>query len=950
MKQHNLKFVLFLLFLLSMFSLHPQQKTSYAPKVNEPLKLTEDNQRHFDETGIVRCATLEAEALRRQNTPSLQSVEEFENWLAPLVEERKQRIAQEINDGTYRKAQITIPIIFHVISGSAGDRYDISASQIRAQIDQLNLDFNNLSGSTYGVAASAGITFIPAMVDPNGNPLAEPGIHRVHGYSGAHSISYTDKTIKPATIWNRSRYANIWTVNLSGGMLGYAQFPINSTLPGIPGPPEGASTDGVVIDSGSVGSVAKPGTTKNYNLGRTLTHEMGHWIGLRHVWGDTTSCTNDDYCADTPDSTEANYGCPNIDRCTRDGLGRDMVQNYMDYSNDSCMNTFTVDQVSRILTVIEKATGISELPSSNTGELIRPVIAFETQSHSEPEGTDCIFKDVNIPLKIGKAPSANATITFSLSGTATNMVDYELLTPSITFNSGSTDNKILKLRIYEDGFLENDETIIINMTLSTTGDATLTTDGKETFTYTIINDDYGPSSGTQVTLLNENFESYNDFIIDNIGSWLTLDLDKLNTYFSIDKPTYPNVGVPMAFQIYNPATTTPSPSTNSNGESGPKSEKRNFNPRSGSKYAAAWAAKTGSISSLKNDDWLISPVLSLGASNSSVSFWVKSLSDSYGLEQYNVGVYVGTGVPTSESDFKQISSASETAPYGSWKEDTYDLSAYNNQNIRIGIHYISKDQYMFMVDDFVAITYNQNNVQTATNAETSATMHFSGVGEAYAYDSATNNIIARIQKTDSFEYGCADISVMRAGSGSQEYLSSIPSDFVMDKVFKVTTDNANSSGDVTLSFYFKATEIAGWESATGKNRSELHIIREVNGLVQEAITATISSYGTDVILTAKVTGINGNYYFGALGALSVVMLNKFSMFPNPVTNLLTIKTGNSLLPENYTVYNILGQVVLSNNIKNESDLLINTSSLNNGMYFIRLSQESYQVSLPFIKK
>jgi hypothetical protein len=373
MKQNNFKKLLGLFMFLMIFSLQAQQKSKLTSKAifNESLQLTEENQRHFNETGYVRCATVEMDELRRQNDPTIQSKEAFENWLAPLIEARKQRVAEEKANGTFRRVVVNIPIIFHVITNTAGDAYDLSASRIQAQIDQLNIDFGNLAGSTDPVATDAEINFIPALIDPDGNTLTEPGIDRVYGYSGTLSASSFDNTIKPATVWDRSLYANIWTGNLGGGLLGYAQFPSNSTLPGMPVDGGSALTDGVVVLAGAVGSVANPGTAAPYNLGRTLTHEIGHWIGLRHIWGDS-NCGND-YCADTPQSTTSNFGCPTQTTC--DGI-QDMVENYMDYTDDACMNIFTYDQVNRMITVLENGTGISNLPNSTTGN---PTIALDAR-------------------------------------------------------------------------------------------------------------------------------------------------------------------------------------------------------------------------------------------------------------------------------------------------------------------------------------------------------------------------------------------------------------------------------------------------------------------------------------------------------------------------------------------------------------------------------------------
>jgi len=930
MKQNNFKLVIGFFMFLMVFSLQAQKKSGQRALSNEPLQLTEENQRHFNETGFVRCATVEVEALRRQNDPTVQSVEEFENWLAPLIEERKQRIAQQKADGTFRRIEYNIPIIFHVITGSAGDAYDLSASQIQAQIDQLNIDFRNLAGSTDPAAADSEINFIPAMVDPNGIPLAEPGIDRVYGYAGAQSQGTMDGGIKQATIWDRSLYANIWTANLSGGLLGYAQFPSNSTLPGMPTNGGSAQTDGVVVLAGTVGSVANPGTAAPYNLGRTLTHEVGHWIGLRHIWGDA-NC-GDDYCADTPESATSNFGCPTLTTC--DGI-QDMVENYMDYTNDACMDIFTNDQVGRMVTALENATGLSSLPSSTTGNG-SPTIAFSSSSESEIEGTSCTARDVSIPVLIGLGASADATVTFSASGSATNMADFEILTPSVTFPAGDNSAQNLTLRIYEDGFVEADETIVVDMSLSTSGDAELATNGSETLIFTILNDDNAPNSGSTVTLISDDFESYTDFIIDGIGDWITIDDDGLNTYTGgNDTPAWANAGAAMAYQIFNPVTAAV---TNSDGSDG---ETRDFDPRSGAKYAAAWAAVPGANPA--NDDWLVSPVLSLGASGNSVSFWVKAMSDTYGPENYNVGVYVGNGTPTSGSDFTMISAASLTAPYGVWTEDTYDLSAYNNQDIRIGIHCISADRYMFMVDDFSVTTFGQDSVQTAVNSGTSAQMDLIGPGSAYGYDSASGNIMAQVQNNDAFNYGCADISVMRAGSGAQMYENPDTGEYVMDKAFKIDTDAGNVAGDVMAAFYFTEDEVSGWETATGQVRADLYIIREVNGNVEDIVPATIGSYGaTDVTLQGSFTGADGDFYFGPLNAVLSVednVFETFSMYPNPANNEVTIELRSDQ-DVNITIFDIRGREVFTNGYVNNSALFnrtLNLDAMTTGLYLVQIT-------------
>ena len=162
------------------------------------------------------------------------------------------------------------------------------------------------------------------------------------------------------------------------------------------------------------------------------------------------------------------------------------------------------------------------------------------------------------------------------------------------------------------------------------------------------------SAQAQTVLLNEDFESYPDFTITNFGGWSLLDLDQLDTtnYLGGDPAppinwvaNWPNAGSKMAFQIFNF-----SQSNATNDFIGTSGDIRNFNPRSGQKYAACWAGRM--VQSYQgNNDWLIAPAVTLGASGNQISMYLKSLSSSYGDERFQVGVYVGAGNPTKSEDF-----------------------------------------------------------------------------------------------------------------------------------------------------------------------------------------------------------------------------------------------------------------------------------------------------------
>ncbi|MCJ7934167.1 MAG: T9SS type A sorting domain-containing protein [Chryseobacterium sp.] len=216
----------------------------------------------------------------------------------------------------------------------------------------------------------------------------------------------------------------------------------------------------------------------------------------------------------------------------------------------------------------------------------------------------------------------------------------------------------------------------------------------------------GTIGHAQTVLIDEGFESYTNFAITGFGNWLTLDLDGLGTYYGGGPviggetspswtPNWTNVGDPMAFQIFNPTACNV---TNNLTSTAADEEVRNFTAHSGQKYAASWAGSpTASVTA--NNDWLISPAVTLGTNSNTLTFWVKALSPDY-VESYKVGVYVGSASPISSSNFTIISSAAAlTAPYAGWQQVTLNLDAYAGQTVRIGFQYMSANKYMFMLDD-----------------------------------------------------------------------------------------------------------------------------------------------------------------------------------------------------------------------------------------------------------
>lgn len=282
------------------------------------------------------------------------------------------------------------------------------------------------------------------------------------------------------------------------------------------------------------------------------------------------------------------------------------------------------------------------------------------------------------------------------------------------------------------------------------------------------------SASAQVTVFEDGFETYDDFLITGFGGWLTLDLDGLETYVGglPDNTPAPwaNAGDPQAWMIFNPVAATVSNSTDAC-STALGTENRNFDPHGGDKLAVSWAGvPAGGIGA--NDDWLVSPPVSLGASNNNVEFWVKQLSSCYGTERFRVGVYVGTGTPTTGADFTIISPAPNVTATTSWVLKTYSLAAYNNQTIRIGIRNQSADAYMLMVDDF-KVTSSNLAVNEAFSSKFSVypnpatnTIYISntdGIQLNQISISDLNGRVVKTVKTDGMEQAEMNIGELSAG-------------------------------------------------------------------------------------------------------------------------------------------------------------------------------------------
>lgn len=304
---------------------------------------------------VTRCASTERDSVRLLKNPSLrnlrmQSEQAIQDYVRSNVAARTS--ASEV---------ITIPVVVHVVHnradqvvGGAGNG-NISDAQIQSQIDVLNEDYGNTSGYkgfyTDSLGVDTGIRFKLVSV-----------VRTYNATSQFSPITDADDLANISPAWFTNRYLNIWVTRLNDRYLGTSQFPVvtelNDRTAGLATSENGetdALTDGVIIDFRYFGRNSDVITSRIYNLGRTTTHEVGHWLGLIHIWGDATCGT--DYCDDTPTANTKNettdVSCsPVYSQCRGTLVTRNMIENYMDYSPDVCMSIFTNDQKERMHAVL----------------------------------------------------------------------------------------------------------------------------------------------------------------------------------------------------------------------------------------------------------------------------------------------------------------------------------------------------------------------------------------------------------------------------------------------------------------------------------------------------------------------------------------------------------------------------------------------------------------------
>ena len=403
------------------------------------------------------CGTQEIMELDMQKNPELRM--QYNDFMKQLSQ-----ITAAATPSTARAEKRIIPVVFHVIHQCGPE--NISKEQILDQIRILNDDFAKLNATINqtpechaAVAADCNIEFRLATKDDQGN--CTDGIVRVA--SPKTYEANNDNGVKAVSRWNSDKYLNVWVVNsigsvqgTGGEVLGYAQFPFGGLL----------STDGVVLRYDCVGSIGAAQTGPFApRFGRTMTHEVGHWLGLRHIWGDA-DCGSDGV-DDTPIAQEPNYGVCWSDfpyhllTCSSDSTDEcgEMFMNYMDYSDDQCMSMFTLGQKAVMdATLASFRYNISsEINLAATGtrdeDIANPVVCVPFANFCDNRrlvcaGSSVTFEDASYNAATytrswnfeGGTPATSTAVSPSVTYDAAGLYDVSLTSTSTAGENTNTKN------------------------------------------------------------------------------------------------------------------------------------------------------------------------------------------------------------------------------------------------------------------------------------------------------------------------------------------------------------------------------------------------------------------------------------------------------------------------------------------------------------------------------
>ena len=781
---------------------------------------------------------------------------------------------------------ITIPVVVHVIhtGGDVGTIYNPSDAQILRAINYLNSVYNGTYPGTQG-AGDLGIQFALAQRDPNCNPTN--GINRVDGsgvagyvsgginvdnFSGADEVS-----VKDLSRWDNTQYYNIWIVNRIDGndgtsgqyIAGFAYFP------GI-----GAAKDGIVMLA-----------TQMETGQKTLPHEIGHAFSLYHPFqgsADVAVCPSNTDCnlqgdqvCDTPPISEninpmtgvIDFSCRsdlsapnNVNPCTGALFTPATEYNYMNYT--TCYNQFTVGQAQRMQASL--ATGRASLAASSGAvapsgaSCSTPKIDFELQGDRHTEATalntGCRnYKDYSYNVLIGGGSTATATATLTVTGgTAVQGLDFDMTTngsfasPSLqlTFPAGSSASQPFTIRVYDDAGVNGTRTATLGFTVNNGGGNVIAGDGRPNFILTIADNDYSPTAGTATT----GTKTIGAF--QYIAAFAPFDASQQSQRAQIlyKASELTAAGIPagpiraVGFQINSKNSIRPFTNLNIKMGMVPINylyDGSNLTIGGGSMTQVKSLASYSTVAGANMFN-LDAPFIWDGSSSIIVELCYDNGTASPSDHADQLVFYTDGGGSSDANALFQNSVTCEqpiSSPI---------LDAFN------GIKPVAYFTYGLL----------PTTVQTALSA--SQSQYLGPNADVYFYDQANGQLLARIQNLSAFDYGCTQVTLDRAGTGTTQFWNANTSNYLMDKTFHVVPTTNNPSGSYNITLYYTQAEVQGWQTATAQTLSAIQLVK-VPGQIFSVTPSTPNAAGTPTIVTPTIgslgtnTGLTYNFTNGFSG-------------------------------------------------------------------------------------
>lgn len=772
---------------------------------------------------------------------------------ARLLEETLKQANRHLDGAVY-----TIPVVVHVMHRGElpGNGANISDAQVQAGIEFLNQAFRNTDAfagdpqhTDAGIpSADIEINFCLASRAPDGSPST--GIERVAtGLSdlyrddpGSQPGQSQDREMKALSVWDPHQYLNIWLVNsicLSTPeqgceVAGYATFAAS----------HGMAHDGVVLEHAYWGSSA--------SLSKIAVHEVGHYLNLYHTF--QSACPNNDclvdgdrVCDTPPENHPLPLSCASgetINSCSTDADDRsfnnpfqtdvqDMYENYMDYGFQSCQNTFTPGQKTRMrLALTQQRASLLEslgcVPVSNQPQ-VRFGSGFLETAEQASTPVDCrAYTDYPLTVQAVQPLASQAVVALNAlpGSTATLGVDAELLGTPLTLPAGNTSPQLVTLRVYDDQNVEEDEVLSLELAVLS-GDA-VPAAGMEVLHVNLYDNDRAPSEQA-VVVFSENFESTTSLSIQ------TAPTNQSGSNWLVG----PNGGMSGSKSLYYDLT----------GGSGTPG----YDPQ------------------LPASRRVVFDVDARGYHDLTLGFDYKlsgELNRDFGSLVYSLNGTDFFPLPGAPSEFMGVPVASrfsvELAP-----------ELFDDQRFFIGFQWqndfngIGSDP-AWVIDQLEVRGYTAT-VETAFQA--TGTAYLGPYEHVFFFENSTGQLIAEVENLGGHDFGCTEVVIDRAGTGAEAFWDVDPARYLAQKTFHVTPTHNTDTGHYEITLYYTQEEIEGWATATGQKLVDLEMVKadgNINAINPENYVsyeiftepATVGSLVGDVAVSAtfQQTGFSG---FGA---------------------------------------------------------------------------------------